>query len=512
MIMDTLRVLTSGPVYYFSLVSLVLMAAAMRRSLKARQCALLLASWLFYAGWGVAFLAVLLFSSVMNYCLGALLRKRVTATRLWLGIVANLALLALFKYGTGVFAAEAELGWMRDFVRPIGISFWTFQALSYLLDIYREEELDPSLLELCLYMAFAPTVLVGPICRLPALLPQLRQPIAPSATDISIGARRVLQGLCMKMVVAEILGAGWRPGTGVNAMFDRATVPLGGLDVWFLAIGFGLQLFFDFAGYSHVAIGSARLLGVRLDENFDRPYLSLTPAAFWTRWHMSLSSWIRDYLFLPLASMRRGRWWTYLSLLLSMIAVGLWHEAAATFIVWGAYHGLLLVGHRLGQQAKRALPYRPPSNVGPALSWTATFGFVCLGWLFFRAHTLTQAFTMFRAVLNPSSYQRMSLPVSYYVLTIVVVLGWVSIHAAATLWERWQAAHYRRAVAEASHPFSPAVAPTLNMMVFDLFEFTAARMWWWLAPIVIVIALFGGTAYNEVRPGLPKTPFMYTLF
>jgi alginate O-acetyltransferase complex protein AlgI len=304
----------------------------------------------------------------------------------------------------------------------------------------------------------------------------------------------------MKVVVAEILGSGWRPGTGVNAGFDHVTEAWSGLDVWFLAIGFGFQLFFDFAGYSHIVIGAARLIGVRLDENFERPYLSVTPAAFWTRWHMSLSSWIRDYVFLSLASLRRGRWWVYSSLLLSMVIVGLWHEAKATFIAWGAYHGALLVGHRIGQQAKRSLQYRPPGRTGVGLSWAATFCLVSLGWIFFRAQTMRQALSMFRAVLMPSSYTEMSLPLTYYAVTVAVILCWASCHMTAALLDRWRATH------------TVVDAPALSVALFELFEFAAVRMWWWLAPIVIVIALFTGVAYNDLRPGLPKTPFMYTLF
>ncbi|PWT81673.1 MAG: hypothetical protein C5B57_10020 [Blastocatellia bacterium] len=513
--MDVLTTaLASGRVRYTLCALLVCTAVAARRSARARQLALLLASWLFYAGWGAAFLAVLIFSSAMNYSLGALLRKRVTAGCLWAGVAANIALLGFFKYGTTALVADPRLGFIHVFARPIGMSFWTFQALSYLFDIYREEELNPSLLEFCLYMAFAPTVITGPICRLPALLPQFRQPISPTGSDISVGVSRVLQGLFMKMVVAEILGAGWQPGAGVNAAFDRVNQPLGGLDVWFLVIGFGFQLFFDFAGYSHIVIGAARLIGIRLEENFDKPYLSPTPAAFWTRWHMSLSSWIRDYVFLPMASLRRGRWWAYVSLFLSMVIVGLWHEAKATFIVWGAYHGILLVSHRIGQQMKRSLSYQMPRKVGIALSGVATFCLVSVGWLFFRAPTISQALRMFRAMLMPKSYVVLSLPLTYYAITSAVVLGWALCQVAETLLNRWRTMQKEAPIAETPGIVSPLSLKNvgLNVAALELVEFGASRKWWWLGPLIVVIGLFTGLAINDLRPAAPRTPFMYTLF
>ncbi|HVH28483.1 MAG TPA: DUF5989 family protein [Vicinamibacterales bacterium] len=490
-------VLAPGPVHYLVCALLVCVAVAAHRSQRARQLALLLASWLFYVGWGAGFLSVLIASSVMNYLFGAALKRHVTAGRLWLGVAMNIALLGFFKYASAPLAGEPGLGFLHELVRPIGMSFWTLQALSYLFDIYKEEELDPSLLEFCLYMAFWPTVLTGPISRLPTLLPQFRQRIGPSLDDLSVGASRVLQGLFMKMVLAEILAAGWRPGAGVNAGFDRINGNLGGLDVWFLAIGFGFQLFFDFAGYSHIVIGAARLIGIQLDENFDRPYLSPTPAAFWTRWHMSLSSWIRDYVFLQLASLRRGRSWVYFSLLLSMVVVGLWHNASATFIVWGAYHGLLLVAHRIGQQVKRSLRYQLPQSLGLTLSWASTFLLVSFGWLFFRTQTLAQAIEMSRAVFAPGSYSDLSMPLTFYAVTSAIVMGYAMYHAGEALLARWRVAN----------------APDgLHAVAIELMDFVLARRWWWLAPAMVVVALFVGLAIGDLKPAAPATPFMYTLF
>ena len=181
-------VLTPGMVHYLICVLLLCVAVAARGSTRTRQLALLLASWLFYAGWGLGFLSVLLASSLLNYLLGVTLKSHLTAARLWTCVAVNVALLAFFKYGTAALVGQPQLAFLPHLVRPIGISFWTLQALSYLFDIYREEEFDPSPLEFCLYMAFWPTVLAGPICRLSSLLPQFRQPIRPSSEDLSVGA------------------------------------------------------------------------------------------------------------------------------------------------------------------------------------------------------------------------------------------------------------------------------------------------------------------------------------
>ncbi len=217
-------------------------------STKGRQILFLAASYLFYATWGIGFLSILIISSLMNYTCGCALRRKVTAPRLWIGIALNLLPLAFFKYLPVLLELGPAGSWHddlgRQIIMPLGMSFWTFQGLSYLFDIYFEEELDPSLLEFCLYMAFWPTVASGPICRLPSMLPQFRQLSPFSWDDLSTGSLRVIQGIMMKFVLAQILGSGWLPGAGIAARFDQIQGGWGGVDVWLLGIGFGFLLFF----------------------------------------------------------------------------------------------------------------------------------------------------------------------------------------------------------------------------------------------------------------------------
>ncbi|HKS39360.1 MAG TPA: MBOAT family O-acyltransferase [Blastocatellia bacterium] len=408
---------------YLLFVVLVWVAIWPLRSARSRQALFLVASYLFYATLGLGFLAVLIASSLMNYLLGVMLRRRPTAGRLWIGISLNMLLLMLFKYLPQMTVGPAS-NLLPKIIMPVGVSFWTFQALSYLFDLYREEELDPSLVEFCLYMAFWPTVLSGPVCRLPDMLPQFRETARPAWDDVAEGTRRIIIGLFMKVVLAQLLVTGFNAGEGVAAGFDQIARGWGGIDVWLLAIGFGFQLFFDFAGYSHIVIGTARLFGIRLEENFNRPYFSLTPSVFWTRWHMSLSFWIRDYVFLPLATARREKWWRSFVLVFAMALFGLWHEATLLFLIWGIYQGLLLVAHRKGQQLKRTLNFKMPRYMGTSLSWALTFALISLGWIFFRAHDLDQALLMMKAVVSPASYFQLALRPNFYIVTSLVVCGY----------------------------------------------------------------------------------------
>ena len=413
--------------YYTIVLFLTLLMAWVVRPVRAREIIYLLASYVLYATWGLHFLGLLILSSLVNYILGAWLRRRLSTARLWVGVSFNVAILGTFKYLPG-FAAlafrDSSFGTLGARIAlPVGISFWTFQALSYLFDIYREEELDPSLVEFCLYMAFWPTVLSGPICRVGTLLPQFRQRFTPRREDFSVSFDRFFFGLLM-MALAKMMGTGMGSGQGIDDAFASTATKWSGADVWCLTIGYGFQLFFNFAGYSHIVIGAARLFGIRLDENFSRPYLSTTPSIFWTRWHMSLSFWIRDYLFFPLVTVRRETWWRNVALVVSMVTFGLWHRGTVLFAIWGLYHGVLLVLHRKWQQFQRWSGFHWPQQVATPVSWAVTFAAISFGWIFFRANTLQQAFSMVAAVLSPASYVHHVLTPSLYMLIAGLIGGY----------------------------------------------------------------------------------------
>jgi D-alanyl-lipoteichoic acid acyltransferase DltB (MBOAT superfamily) len=228
----------------------------------------------------------------------------------------------------------------------------------------------------------------------------------------------------MKTVLSEILGAGLRPGEGVDFGFNQIARGWTGADVCILALGFAFQMYFDFAGYSNIVIGTAQLFGIRLRENFRDPFLSTSPAEFWTRWHVSLSSWIRDYVFLPLATWRPQVWWRHAALVLAMMLFGLWHGADWTYIIWGALQGLFLVGHRQFQQIGRRTNLRLPSTVASIGGWGVTFCFMLLSWVLFRANDLRQATVMFRTLLDLSSYRHFILPRNFVLVTLAIGFGY----------------------------------------------------------------------------------------
>jgi alginate O-acetyltransferase complex protein AlgI len=403
---------------------LTALVCARVRSRSVRQSILLIASYALYLSWGLWFAGVLLTSTAMNFSLGESLRRKPTRLVLAIGILLNLALLGSFKYlpEVAVHLPFSSLQRFAHLALPLGISFWTFQAMSYLFDLYRGEELDPSFLEFALYMAFFPVAISGPICRMPEMLPQFRSEKLTPWNDVGRGFMRIATGILM-MQLARLLGQGILSGDGINRGFDRVTL-WSGPDVWCLAFGYGLQLLFDFAGYSHIAIGAAQALGFVVPENFDRPFQSTTPSIFWTRWHMSLSFWIRDYVFFPLATARREVWWRNMILVLSMVLFGLWHKATVLFLLWGCYHGLLLLLHRQIQQIERKFDWDFSTTLWRPVSWLATISLVSLGWILFRANSLSQATQMLAAIISPASYLAHFLSGSLYLLVFLLAAGY----------------------------------------------------------------------------------------
>ena len=488
---------------------LVLWLIAMRlRSVTARQVLYLVASWLFYYSWGGWLIAILIVSSLMNYALGEWLRKNITAARLWVGILFNLAFLSVFKYLPllgAVAPAGSPFALLQRMIFPLGISFWTFQALSYLLELYREEELSPTLVEFCLYIAFWPTVLQGPICRMSSMLSQFRQDWAVSEIDLKTGVRRVSIGVLMS-VLANVMAGGLYAGSGVDAIFDNAfstqnAARLSGIDVWFLIIAYGFQLYFSFCGWTHIMIGAARLFGIQLQENFNRPYLSTTISAFWTRWHMSLSFWIRDFLFLPLATVRREVWWRNLSLVIAMFAFGVWHRGTLPLMLWGTYHGILLVLHRQWQEFRKRLGFDWTGSVAMAISWWLTFSAVCVGYIFFRAKNARQSFAVLKALVSLDSYRHLTLDHSFYVMTLLVFCGYFAVIGAGALLDR---------LAEATGTRPETANGALRRALASLLGALARERWVWITPVVVVLALYLSVVFH---PGQAETgPVMYALF
>jgi D-alanyl-lipoteichoic acid acyltransferase DltB (MBOAT superfamily) len=458
-----------------------------------RQSILLLASYALYLSWGIWAAAILLASTGMNFLVGKQLRRNPSGVVLAVGIALNLALLASFKYlpEAAVHLPLSSFHTFSHLAVPLGLSFWTFQAMSYLFDLYRGEELDPSFFEFALYMVFFPVTISGPICRLPDMLPQFRSEQRTPWTQIGRGFSRIATGAFM-MLLAKLLGQGILGGDGIASGFDRVT-RWSGTDVWCLALGYGLQLFLDFAGYSHIAIGAAQALGFTVPENFARPFQSTNPSVFWTRWHMSLSFWIRDYVFLPLAMLRRELWWRNLALVVAMILFGLWHKASLLFLLWGCYHGVLLVLHRQLQHAQRSFNRQVPDKLSIPISWIVTMALVNLGWIFFRANSLPQAGQMLAAVFSPASYVSHVLTGSLYFLVATLAVGYTIALVMIDALDRWSND-------EASHAGpSPGIIALL-----------ARWRWFWLPPLYTLASVF--LLIITLTQGASTAQFMYRKF
>jgi D-alanyl-lipoteichoic acid acyltransferase DltB (MBOAT superfamily) len=318
-------------------------------------------------------------------------------------VTTNLGMLGLFKYFNFFASSLAQLMQAAGFrvdevtlniVLPVGISFYTFQTMSYTIEVYRGTiRARRNLIDLALYVAFFPQLVAGPIERAGRLLPQIERPRRTGPEDLRVGAWLCLWGLFKKMVIADNLGL------LAGKVFSGHHAPAGGeLAVGVLAFAF--QIYCDFSGYSDIARGLARLMGFRLMRNFNIPYLVADPSEFWRRWHISLSTWLRDYLYIPLGGNRRGRARTWINLMVTMLLGGLWHGASWLFVLWGLYHGLLLVAYRLAGSAWQALisssagvarsaRHGPlPAALVHMLGVLLMFVLVCGSWVLFRAPSL----------------------------------------------------------------------------------------------------------------------------
>jgi alginate O-acetyltransferase complex protein AlgI len=481
----------SSPIFLFLFLPVVLALYPLFPGLRLKNLWLLAVSIVFYA-WGEAvFVFLMLGSTAMNYALGLWVdRESEPARRKWavaIAVALNIGLLAFFKYANffvgnlNPMLAALKLGTLHlPPVRlPIGISFFTFHALSYVIDIYRRKSRaawNPA--DVALYIFFFPQLIAGPILRWSAIAPQVARRVVTSA-GFAEGVRRFTGGLAKKMIIANVVA---RPA---DQIFSLSAGELSPVVAWFGALCYTLQIYFDFSGYSDMAIGLGKMFGFEFMENFNYPYVSQSIKDFWRRWHISLSSWFRDYLYLPLGGNRCSTGRTYFNLITVFFLCGLWHGASWTFVVWGLYHGLFLV---LERTRFGSLVDSLPSP----LRHGYTLLVVMVGWVLFRADAFPQAMMFLESMFGLKAATVESQPLVRYLTHQVAWSILMGVIFSMPFWP-WFKKQCLKLVEALPHPMQPA-AQVLGL-VFEPFLLTAL--------LLISAAWLAGGTYN---------PFIYYRF
>lgn len=373
---------------------------------KLRLPMLMVASYFFYASWIPAFLLLIIPMTMFNFFWGKLLhnakdhRKLIFGT----GITANLLCLGVFKYSNFLISTvdgilhlvtRHNLSWSVNIILPLGISFFTFEFIHYLFEIYRGNKPMDSFVLFALFAAFFPTQISGPIKRYGDFQEQMQTEKKLHLSYFDEGVPLIIIGMAKKLILADNLAVLVQMGLSNPSMY-------GAPELWLFSYAFAFQIYFDFSGYTDIARGSAMLFGYHIPINFNMPYIAQNMSDFWRRWHISLSSWLRDYLFIPLGGSRGGKWLTNRNLFLTMALGGLWHGASWNFVVWGIYHGLCLIVHREFVEFKNTIAWLNnflASKVGNVVSIIFTFHVACIGWVFFRVQNISVAMNMVKKMV-----------------------------------------------------------------------------------------------------------------
>ena len=400
---------------------------------------LLLVSYTFYGSWDWKFLSLIMISTMVDYWAGINIVKDDIKRNVYLkiSILTNLGILCAFKY-FGFFSDQLShfltllgadyLFPTMNMIIPVGISFYTFQTMSYTIDVYRGDTKPIyNLIDFALYVSFFPQLVAGPIERSNRLLPQIIQPRKFYKSKIYNGLYYIIYGLFLKLVIADNMAI------IADSIFNQDSENLVGVDVLFGSYAFAFQIYGDFSGYSFIAKGLAKCLGIDLMTNFKMPYLSKDPSDFWRRWHISLSSWLRDYLYIPLGGNKRGKLKTYRNLFITMFLGGLWHGANWTFIFWGIFHGIILIIYRVASELHikdlfKLFLKKEFSRLLQLFQYVIMFHLVCFGWILFRSETIYHAYDLIQILVFHFHQSSLSIPIicliAFYVSPILVYELW----------------------------------------------------------------------------------------
>lgn len=408
------------------------------KNLKLQNALLLVVSYFFYACWDWRFMFLLIFSTLLDYFTGLKMQNAENQKGrkfwFWLSIVVNLGFLGVFKYYNFFVESFAEavshIGWhisplMIKVILPVGISFYTFHGLSYVIDIYNKKiNAERNFIEYAVFVSFFPLLVAGPIERATHLLPQIKKKRTFEYAKAVDGLRQILWGLFKKMVIAD------NCAEFANQIFNNST-DYSGSTLVLGAIFFTFQIYGDFSGYSDIALGTARLFGIELLRNFAFPYFSRDIAEFWRRWHISLSSWFKDYLYIPLGGSKGGNWMRIRNTFIIFVVSGFWHGANWTFIVWGALNAFFIMPSIVMKTNRNNMEIVAKGKILPSvkefLQMLLTFGLVVFAWIFFRADNVSHAMHYIIGIFSPSIIEIPSIISYKMVLVLLFLLGFIII-------------------------------------------------------------------------------------
>ncbi|MBS6501034.1 MULTISPECIES: MBOAT family O-acyltransferase [Clostridium] len=423
--------LFSSSVFIFIFLPLVLFLYYISGK-KIRNYILLLASLIFYAWGGVNYLKILMVSILINYIFGLLIDKTVDRSHLRkfiliLGIILNLALLFYYKYYdffieniNNILNMNLEL---KRIVLPIGISFFTFQGMSYIIDIYRNDgKVNKNIFSVALYISFFPQLVAGPIIKYKIIDEQIR--VRKESIDyFSYGINRFVIGLGKKIIISDMLGA---ISDNIFLLANSSGIDM--ITAWIGAICYTLQIYFDFSGYSDMAIGLGHLFGFKFPENFNYPYISRSITEFWRRWHISLSTWFKEYLYIPLGGNRRGN--VYFNLFVVFLVTGLWHGASWNFVIWGLWHGMFMIIERVIRNENW---YK---KIPSFIKIFITLFIVIIGWVLFKATTLEEGLKYLSIMFGLSNFSNITFEYTYFISRKFIVLIIIGIMASTPIFKK----------------------------------------------------------------------------
>ncbi len=421
--------------------------------LKGQHLISLVGSYVFYGWWDWKFLFLVGFSTLLDFTLGLIVDRESDDKKrrrlMVLSIVMNLGFLGFFKYFNFFINSAADLLTSVGFqphlttlriILPIGISFYTFQSMSYVIDVYRKHmPAERNFLKYAAFVSFWPQLVAGPIVRAKDFLPQFNHNHGFDWDRLITGTGRILWGFFKKCVIADSISPFVDQIFGEPSAFTSINLFVG-------VVFYSFQIYCDFSGYSDIAIGFARVLGFKFNENFRTPYFSQNFSEFWTRWHISLSSWLRDYLYIPLGGNRNGKFATYKNNMLTMLLGGLWHGANWTFMFWGFLHGMYLIGQRqLGKPFGAMMNgLRFPAWLKTGVNIALTYFFTCLAWIFFRATTFGKAMDVITGLTDLRGYNLVSLMNKFWVMKGLLLIGILLTIEISNLRMHWSGLTFRQ--------------------------------------------------------------------